>query len=61
MMIDLAEQLWGAAQLMLNPRFVIDKFLDWIEELSVAMAPAQINGLVYREVRIRKRPDSLGA
>ena len=45
MMIKTAEQMWGAALLMLSPGCLIDKFLDWLEELRGAMVPAQIDGL----------------
>jgi len=58
MMIELLEQIWGAAQMMLNPGCVIDRFLDRIEELSRAMVPAQLGGFVYREVRTRAGPES---
>lgn len=56
MMIELADQIRGAALLMLNPGYAIDKFLDWIEELSGALAPVQVDGLVYLEVRTRAGP-----
>jgi hypothetical protein len=52
-----AEQMWGAALLMLNPECLIDKFLDWIEELSGAMLPAQVEALV----RIEERRDPFSA
>jgi hypothetical protein len=61
MMIELVEQLWGAAQLMLNPGYVIDKFLDWIEELGGPMMPTRFDGLVCRKVRTHERPGSFGA
>jgi len=57
MMIELIEQIRGTAQLMLNPGYGIDKFLDWIEDLSGALVPPQCDDLVYREVRSGRRPD----
>jgi hypothetical protein len=57
MVIELAEQIWGAAHWMLNPGYAIDKFLDWIEDVSGALVPVQIDGLACREVRTRAGPD----
>jgi hypothetical protein len=45
-----AEQMWGAA-LSMSPANLIDKFLDWIEELGGAMVPAQVERLVRTEQR----------
>jgi hypothetical protein len=50
MMIKTAERMWGAALLM-SPGYLIDKFLDWIEELSEAMVPARVEELVRVEAR----------
>ena len=41
-----AKQMWNAA-LAMSPSYLIDKFLDWVEELSIAKTPAQVNGLAY--------------
>jgi hypothetical protein len=41
MMTKMAEQMWGAT-VSLSPGYMIDKSLDWLEELSVAMAPHQL-------------------
>jgi hypothetical protein len=49
-MIKTAERIWGAALLM-SPGCLIDKFLDWIEELSEAMVPARVEELVRIEAR----------
>jgi len=56
MMIKTAERMWGAA-LSMSPARLIDKFLDWIEQLSEAMVPAQAEELV----RIEARRDPFGA
>ena len=50
MMIKTAERVWGAAFSM-SPVRLIDKFLDWIEQLSEAMVPAQAEELVRIETR----------
>jgi hypothetical protein len=34
MIVRTAEATWGAAQLMLNPGYLIDKFLDWLDEVG---------------------------
>jgi hypothetical protein len=59
MMIELVEQIRGAALLMLNPGYAIDKFLDWIEDLSGALLPVRIDGLVRNEVQSGARRDPL--
>jgi hypothetical protein len=46
-----AEQMWGAAHLMLSPGTLIDKFLDQLEELSVALVPVRTDGLACAVVR----------
>lgn len=51
-----AEQMWGAA-LSMSPGSLVDKFLDWVEELSGTMFPARVEGLV----RIEERRDPLSA
>jgi hypothetical protein len=40
----------------MSPANLIDKFLDWIEELSGAMMPAHVEALV----RIEQRRASFG-
>ena len=61
MMIKTAEQMWDAALLMLSPGCLIDKFLDWIEELSVAMVPARTDGLACTAVRNEALLDTFSA
>jgi hypothetical protein len=51
-----AERMLGAA-LSMRPRSLIDKFLDWIEELGSAMMPARAEALV----RIDERRDPFSA
>jgi hypothetical protein len=52
MMNQLAERMWFAA-LSMSPGHLVDKFLDWLEELRGAMALAEIDGLARNEVRTR--------
>ena len=53
MIVRTAEATWGAARLMLSPGHLIDKFLDWLEELRGAMALAEINSLARNEARTK--------
>src|SRR3979411_2301374 len=52
MMNQLAERMWVAA-LSMSPGHLVDKFLDWLEELRGAMALAEIDRLACHEVRTR--------
>ena len=52
MMNQLAERMWVAA-LWMSPGHLVDKFLDWLDELRVAMALAEIDGLARNEVRTK--------
>jgi hypothetical protein len=52
MMNQLAERMRGAALLM-SPGHLVDKFLDWLEELRVAMALAEIDRLACNEARTK--------
>jgi hypothetical protein len=56
MMIKTAVQVWDAA-LATRPGHLIDKFLDWIEELSNTMVAAQPDTPALIEVRIEARRD----
>ena len=56
MMIKAAKQVWGAA-LAMRPGHLIDKVLDWVEELSTTMVAARPNTLALIEVRIESRRD----
>jgi hypothetical protein len=56
MMIKTAVRIWHAAHAT-RPGHLIDKFLDWIEVLSVTMPPAQVDGLVRSEIRTESRCD----
>jgi hypothetical protein len=51
-----AEQMWGVA-LAMSPGNLIDKFLDWLEELSGTLLPAHVEGLT----RIKERRDPISA
>jgi hypothetical protein len=52
MMNQLAERMWVAA-LSMSPGHLVDKFLDWLEQLRGAMALAEIDRLACNEVRTR--------
>ncbi len=52
MMNQLAERMRVAA-LSMSPGHLIDKFLDWLEELRVAMALVEIDGLARNEARTK--------
>jgi hypothetical protein len=51
-MNQLAERMKVAA-LWMSPGHLIDKFLDWLEELRGAMALAEIDGLARNEARTK--------
>ena len=44
-------QIWRTA-LATRPGHLIDKFLDWMEELSITMMPVEMNELACIEVRV---------
>ena len=48
----LAERI-GVAALSMSPGHLVDKFLDWLEELRSAMALTEIDRLARSEVRTR--------
>ena len=52
MMNQLAERMRVAA-LSMSPGHLVDKFLDWLEELRGAMALAEINSLARNEAQTR--------
>jgi hypothetical protein len=52
MMNQLAERMRVAA-LSMSPEYLVDKFLDWLEELRSAMALAEINSLTRNEARTK--------
>jgi hypothetical protein len=54
-----AEQMWGVALLTLSPGYLIDKFLDWVEEFRGTMLPAYVDRL--DEVRAEERLDPFNA
>jgi hypothetical protein len=51
-MNQLAERMRIAA-LSMSPEHLVDKFLDWLEELRGAMALAETDRLAHNEVRTR--------
>jgi hypothetical protein len=50
MMNQLAERMRGAA-LSMSPGHLIDKLLDWLDDLRGAMLLAEIDGLARSEAR----------
>jgi hypothetical protein len=52
MMNQLAERMRVTA-LSMSPEQLIDKFLDWLDELRDAMALAEINRLAPNEARTK--------
>ena len=52
MMNQLAERMWVAA-LAMSPGNLVDKFLNWLEELRGALALAETDGLVRNEARTK--------
>jgi hypothetical protein len=52
MMDQLAGRM-GVAALSMSPGHLVEKFLDWLEELRGAMALAEIDRLACNEVRTR--------
>ena len=55
MMNTHAVQRWGAALLALSPGCLIDRFLDWIEDLSAVMMPVQVEALAVSKVPAEMR------
>ena len=53
MMNQLTVWIWGAALSLPSLGNMIDRFLDWIEELSAVTAPPANDGLICNEVRSR--------
>ena len=51
-MNQLAERMWVAA-LSMGPEHLIDKFLNWLEELRGALALAEIDNLALHEARTK--------
>jgi hypothetical protein len=56
MINQLAERMRGAA-LSMSPGDLIDKLLDWLEDLRLALALVEIDGLARSEVRTRVLSD----
>ena len=52
MINQLAERMRVAA-LSMSPEHLVDKFLDWLEELRDAMGLAEIDGLARNEARTK--------
>jgi hypothetical protein len=50
MMNQLAERMRGAALLM-SPEHLVDKFLDWLEELRGALELAEVDRWARNEAR----------
>ena len=59
-MTGMTEQLWGTV-LALSPSCLIDRFLDWLEELSVSMLPAPAAAFASVEVQPETMRDPFNA
>jgi hypothetical protein len=52
MMIKTALQaIQRRTALATTPGYLVDKFLDWMDELSITMMPVRVDGLACIEVR----------
>jgi hypothetical protein len=51
-MNQLADRIKVAA-LSMSPEYLIDRFLDWLDELRGALALAEIDGLARSEARAK--------
>jgi hypothetical protein len=47
----------GAALLTLGPGCLIDRFLDWVEDISAVLLPVHVNALAVSEVPTDARRD----
>jgi hypothetical protein len=56
-----AEQIWGTALSMLSPGCLIDKFLDWVDELRCTMVPARVDRSAGNETPTDAQLDPLSA
>lgn len=62
MMNQTAKRMWDAGLSTLSPGCLIDRFLDWVEQLGNAMmVPAQADNLSLHEIRAETRLDQFGA
>jgi hypothetical protein len=62
MMNQTAERMWNAGLSMPSLGFLVDRFLDWVEQLGHAMMlPAQADHLSCREIRIETQLDRFEA
>jgi hypothetical protein len=62
MMNQTAERMRNVGLSMPSPSFLVDRFLDWVEQLGQAMmVPAQADHLSCREIRIKTHLDQFEA
>jgi hypothetical protein len=62
MMNQTAERMRDAGLLMLSPGCLVDRFLDWVEQLGGAiMVPARAANLSCQEIRIETHLDRFEA
>ena len=62
MMNQTARRMWDAGLSTMSLGCLIDRFLDWVEQLGIAiMAPAGADNLTYQEIRIETRLDQVEA
>lgn len=48
-------RLWDAALLAMSPGCLIDRFLDWIEDMTAVMMPVHVNALAVSKVPAETR------
>ena len=56
MVIKTAMRMWSAA-LAMRPGYLIDEFLDWMEETSSAIVSAQVRELALIQARTERLRD----
>jgi hypothetical protein len=61
MMKTYTVRLRDAALLTLSPGCLIDRFLDWVEDIGAVILPAHVNALAVSEVPTDARLDPFRA
>lgn len=60
-MTQTAVRMWDAGLAMLSLTFLIDRFLDWLDDVREPIMPAPIDRLAYQTTPIERlldRPDA---
>jgi hypothetical protein len=53
-------RLRDAASLTLSPGFLLDRFLDWVEQASAVMIPVHVKALALSKIPGETRPGPIG-